>query len=74
MAQSRAKQFSVGSNESAPDEMAQYSVKLYSASSNGTALAFHEIASHTFRRRSLRSRTQLGVKWYGVMIKWHSVA
>ena len=28
MAQGRVKQFSVGSNESAPDEMAQYSVKL----------------------------------------------
>ena len=30
MAQSRAKQFSLMSNESAPDEMAQYLVKLYS--------------------------------------------
>ena len=65
MAQSRAKQFSVGSNESAPDEMVQHSVKLYSTTSNGTA--FREIlAWHTFRRCSLRSRTQLGVKWYSV--------
>ena len=64
MAQSRAKQFSVMSNESAPDEMAQYLVKLYSVISNSTAL--HEIAGHTFRRCSLRPRTQLGVKWYSV--------
>ena len=64
MAQGRVKQFSVRSNESAPDEMAQYSVKLYSTTSNGTA--FREIAWHTFRRCSLRSRTQLGVKWYSV--------
>ena len=68
MAQSRAKQFSVMSNESAPDEMAQYLVKLYSVISNSTAL--REIAWHTFRRCSLRprtlERTQLGVKWYSV--------
>ena len=64
MAQSRAKQFSVRSNESAPDEMAQYLVKLYSVISNSTAL--RETAWHTFRRCSLRSRTQLGVKWYSV--------
>ena len=70
MAQSRAKQFSVMSNESAPDEMAQYLVKLYSVISNSTAL--REIAWHTFRRCSLRPRTQLGVKWRN--IKWHSVA
>ena len=44
MAQGRVKQFSVRSNESAPDEMAQYSVKLYSTTSNGTA--FREIALH----------------------------
>ena len=30
MAQSRVKQFSMGSNEAAPDEIAQYSVNLYS--------------------------------------------
>ena len=53
MAQSRAKQISVGSNEAAPDEMAQYSVNLYSTTSNGTA--FHEIAWHTFRRCSLKA-------------------
>ena len=64
MAQSRAKQFSMMSNESAPDEMAQYLVKLYSVISNSTAL--REIAWHTFRRCSLRPRTQLGVKWYSV--------
>ena len=62
MTQSRAKQFSVGSNEVVPDEIAQYSVNLYSTTSNGTA--FREIAWHTFRRCSLR--TQLGVKWYSV--------
>ena len=64
MAQSRVKQFSVGSNESAPDEMARFLIKLYSTTSNGTA--FREIAWHTFRRCRLRSRTQLGVKWYSV--------
>ena len=53
------KQFSVGSNESAPDEMAQYSVMLYSTTSNRTA--FREIAWC-----SLRPCTQLGVKWYSV--------
>ena len=62
MAQSRVKQFNVESNESAPDEMARYLIKLYSTTSNGTA--FREIAWHTFRRCSLR--TQLGVKWYSV--------
>ena len=64
MAQSQVKQFNVESNESAPDEMARYLIKLYSTTSNGTA--FREIAWHTFRRCSLRSRTQLGVKWYSV--------
>ena len=64
MAQSRVKQFSVGSNEAAPDKITQYSVNLYSTTSNGTA--FREIAWHTFRRCSVRSRTQLGVKWYSV--------
>ena len=42
MAQGRVKQFSVGSNESAPDEMARFLIKLYSTTSNGTA--FREIA------------------------------
>ena len=65
MAQCRVKQFSVGSNESAPDEMARYLIKLYSTTSIGTA--FREIAWHTFRRCRLRSRTQLGVKWYSVI-------
>ena len=46
MAQSQAKQFSMMSNESAPDVMAQYLVKLYSVISNSTAL--REIAWHTF--------------------------
>ena len=65
MAQSRVKQFNVESNESAPDEMARYLIKLYSTTSNGTA--FLEIAWHTFGRCRLRSRTQLGVKWYSVI-------
>ena len=56
MTQGRVKQFSVGSNESAPDEAAQYSVKLFSTTSNG--IAIREIAWHTFRRCNLRSRTQ----------------
>ena len=64
MAQSRVKQFNVEWNESAPDEMARYLIKLYSTTSNGTA--FLEIAWHTFGRCRLRSRTQLGVKWYSV--------
>ena len=41
-----------------------FSQVTYSTTSNGTA--FREIAWHTFRRCSLRSRTQLGVKWYSV--------
>ena len=64
MAQSRAKQCSVRSNESAPDGMAQYLVKLYSVISNSTAL--RETAWHTFRRCTARREV--------VQRKWHSVA
>ena len=36
MAQSQVKQFNVESNESAPDEMARYLIKLYSTTSDVT--------------------------------------
>ena len=66
MAQSRAKQFSVRSNESAPDEMAQYLVTLYSVISNSTAL--RETAWHTFRRCTARREVvQRNIKWHSVV-------
>ena len=73
MAQSRAKQFSVMSNESAPDEMAQYLVKLYSVISNSTAL--REILSWAYIQ-TVQPKTTYTARREVVQrnIKWHSVA
>ena len=72
MAQGRVKQFSVRSNESAPDEMAQYSVKLYSTTSNGRA--FREIAWHT-SVQTVQPKVTYTARREVVQrnIKWHSV-
>ena len=71
MTQNRAKQFSVGSNEVVPDEIAQYSVNLYSTTSNGTA--FREIAWHTFSR-TVQPKDTARREVVQRNIKWHSVA